>query len=45
MKKSKMPAIMIAIAMPKKGKGEMKHERMEDKMEMKKPAKKKKGKR
>jgi hypothetical protein len=49
-KKNKMPAIMIAIAMPgkkPKTKAEMKKEKMEDKVEMaamKAYAKKKKGK-
>jgi len=49
-KKGKMPAIMIAIAMPgkkPKSKAEMKKEKMEDKVEMaamKAYAKKKKGK-
>jgi hypothetical protein len=42
MKKGKMPLIMIGIAMPKKGKGDMRHERMEEKEMMK--GKKKKGK-
>lgn len=36
-KKGKMPAIMIAIAMPKKGNGKMdKAEKAKEKMEMKK---------